>query len=748
MDGVTEEGPADPTEPVSRASEQGVAGPDPAAQPPAIGSGGEPERDVSVQDRSAMDSLDTTGAALALLTLVLAGTGQLFTAREQSLLIGGLAYLGAMLAFAFLARHDAGRRTGFLDCRSEALGTCGGRRAAWRGLAGDVLAGLRGLPATIAAAPLRSTTIAIAFGLAAVIFGLLVRRRDGLVSFWDAFGLWLLALLLFGLAAARPERLRAGLNLRAWLGRHRQALVEAGLLLLLALVLRLANLGHWPDVFGGDEGMVSEIGRDLLASRQGNMFGSAWAHGNLYYYVLGLSLRLPFDPVIAARLPSAIGGALAIPMVYLAGRQLFGRGVGLVAALLIATSHMHIHLSRMAFCHGCDATTAALAMLAMARGLIRREPLWMVLGGIVLGLAQYGYVGGRLVDLVLAAWVASLFLFDPGWLRGRLGLLLTAFGAALITATPAIYWASFRRGDYLARVGSVGLLDGTPLAEQAARLGTSVPGLLAGQLKNAVLELVAYPAVMFYTAEIPMLDGITSMLVLLGLALSIVAWRCRWLRLPALLVWGGLAVFTMATGQGQAYRVGGILAGCALLAALTLVTLGQAGLGGLGLPRRAPALAIGAVVAVIAAYNLNYYFRDFLPSCRFTDERTGSASIVSRYLVAEAGAETILAFTDPDYDLAVFPSVRFLTGRSVVALAALGPEDPRPGQPGAGQRIFALPPETSDLAAASEGVRPVWVVAGPSRAALVDALAAAEPGGERVTLRRCEKVVGELYRLP
>lgn len=64
------------------------------------------------------------------------------------------------------------------------------------------------------------------------------------------------------------------------------------------------------------------------------------------------------------------------------------------------------------------------------------------------------------------------------------------------------------------------------------------------------------------------------------------------------------------------------------------------------------------------------------------------------------------------------------------------------------QRIYALPPETSDLAAASEEARPVWVVAGPSRAALVDALAASEPGGERVTLRRCEKVVGELYRVP
>ncbi len=494
--------------------------------------------------------------------------------------------------------------------------------------------------------------------------------------------------------------------------------------------------------------MVSEIGRDLLASRQGNMFGSAWAHGNLYYYVLGLSLRLPFDPVIAARLPSAIGGALAIPMVYLAGRQLFGRGVGLVAALLIATSHMHIHLSRMAFCHGCDATTAALAMLAMARGFVRREPLWMVLGGIVLGLAQYGYVGGRLIDLVLAAWVVSLFLFDPGWLRGRLGLLLTAFGAALITATPAIYWAGFRRGDYLARVGSVGLLDGTPLTEQAAQLGTSVPGLLAGQVKNAVLELVAYPAVMFYTAEIPMLDGLTSMFLLLGLALSIVAWRCRWLRLPALLIWGGLAVFTMATGQGQAYRVGGVLAGCTLLAAVALVTLGKVGLGGLGLPRRTPALAIGMVVALVAAYNLHYYFRDFLPSCRFTDERTGSASILSRYLLAHSDDETVLALTEPDYDLAVFPSARFLTGRNVVPLSALAPQEPRPGQAGAGQRIYALPPETADLADATEGIHPVWVVAGPSRTAMVDALASAVPGGERVTLRRCEKVVAELYRVP
>src|SRR5439155_13923762 len=46
------------------------------------------------------------------------------------------------------------------------------------------------------------------------------------------------------------------------------------------------------------------------------------------------------------RLPSAIAGALTLPIVYGLGREMFGRTQGLIAALLMALSAVHLNYSQ------------------------------------------------------------------------------------------------------------------------------------------------------------------------------------------------------------------------------------------------------------------------------------------------------------------------------------------------------------------------------------------------------------------
>jgi hypothetical protein len=88
-------------------------------------------------------------------------------------------------------------------------------------------------------------------------------------------------------------------------------LTGLGIILFIAFVVCFYKLGVIPRILNGDEG---------------------WLGVNAY------SLRL---------LP-AIGGTLAIPAIYLLGRQISNHRIGLIAAILLAFSQTHIHFSRTA----------------------------------------------------------------------------------------------------------------------------------------------------------------------------------------------------------------------------------------------------------------------------------------------------------------------------------------------------------------------------------------------------------------
>jgi 4-amino-4-deoxy-L-arabinose transferase-like glycosyltransferase len=547
----------------------------------------------------------------------------------------------------------------------------------------------------------------------------------------------------------RPQRYIGRGRFIAELRRHRWALADAGLLLLLALALRLPALATWPDVLSGDEGMVANIARDLMASRLGNVFGSSWAHSTLYYYTLGVSLQTFADPVLGLRLTGALGGALAVPATYLAGRQLFDRRVGLVAGVLLAASHMHIHLSRIPFWHASDALTAAVAMFGLARGLARRDPAWMAVSGVALGLAQYGYVGGRLIDLVVVVYLGLLILIHPRFIRDRLGTLAAMAGAALIVAAPMMYWALFRTGDYFARINSVGLLQTSSLAERAASAGVTPWQIVLNQWRDAWMAVVAYPAAMFYDAHIAMLDSLWAAFLVLGFIVALWRWRDWRMLLPVLQLVGGLALLAFALVPGVAvYRASGILAACAILAGVAVVVLVQAGFDGLQLGQRTPWVVGLILVVMIAGYNLNYYFREHLPNCRYMDQATGNASVVADFIRRRTGTDTVFAQTEADYRLDSYPSVLFLTRRQPVALASMPPDTPAPGATGSAERIYLISRDAPDLLGAIGPVRPAWVVVGPTSVAALDGLERVVPGGERVALERCGQSVAEAYRLP
>jgi uncharacterized membrane protein len=606
---------------------------------------------------------------------------------------------------------------------------------------------------TVRAAPIRTAAVLIAFGLSVLGFYRLHTRTDLFASYWDIFALWTASLALYLLAVVQPWHLLSPRRLQAWLRVHHQALLDAGILLAFALLFRLPNLAHWPDVMGGDEGEIGNRARYMITDlhAHGNMFGSAWAYGLLYYLMHSLPVIALNGGPAAVRLPDAILGSLAAPLTYLAGRQLFDRRVGLIAGTLVCASAIDIVASRTAYGHALDVTLAAFVIFTFVRGLDRQDVRWLALAGLGLGMAQYVYVGSRLTDLLIASYVVALLIVDRPLVRRNLAGIAIAFGAALITAAPMIHWAITHPGDYMARANATGLTASITRGDVPMPPGTWTVIWLQ-QLRAAFMAPFAYPASLLYNLSVPMLDRAWATFFLVGLLYGIWQLKDRRYLLLVLHVAWGLALMTLGTYVANAaYRELGVLVSFAILAAVALLLVIDLGLGDWLRSARTRNLLAGVVVVITVGVNLHYFFFDYLPHCRYMDPGTAAASVTATYLAANANGADVFTLTEPDYRMDVYPSVEYLTHRKAWQFDQLRLNQvPEPGQPGSTGNIYVLPKATTSeqLLLRAQSSRPVVVIVSGSRATDLDAYVDRYPDGTRDTLIRCGQVIAEVYRRP
>ncbi|MBO9370869.1 MAG: glycosyltransferase family 39 protein, partial [Chloroflexi bacterium] len=128
------------------------------------------------------------------------------------------------------------------------------------------------------------------------------------------------------------------------------AFIFAGtLILLLAAALRLPALGQVPPGLYHDEAYYGLDAVDILQGRLQVYFPANNGREPLFIYLaagtIGLLGRSPF----ALRLTSAFVGLLTIAATAAAGRALFSRRVGLLAAAILSVTLWHVHLSRVGF---------------------------------------------------------------------------------------------------------------------------------------------------------------------------------------------------------------------------------------------------------------------------------------------------------------------------------------------------------------------------------------------------------------
>ncbi len=301
-------------------------------------------------------------------------------------------------------------------------------------------------------------------------------------------------------------------------------------------------------------------------------------------------LGLPIN-YLTLKISTALIGMLAIPAMYVAGRELGGAPLGLIAAALCAWSKWPTLGARRGLTFAWAVFPAALFLAALLRYMRRGDRASVLSAGFWLGLGQYGYNAFKIVPAMVPI-AFGVSLFDSRWRgrRGRLvrdGLLLTA--TSLLVFLPLLQYMLQRPQDFwyraMTRAGSQERpLPGSPLA------------LFAGNLQRMALafHFRGDEAWINTVTEDPFLDPVTGALLLGGLLVAAVRALRGSRRWAVVLV--SLFVLTLASTLALAFPVENPGINRAAVAMPSVLVL--AGLPAAWLIRRARVAGRGAKAAV------------------------------------------------------------------------------------------------------------------------------------------------------
>lgn len=249
---------------------------------------------------------------------------------------------------------------------------------------------------------------------------------------------------------------------------------EAAAAAVIALLLLVAGSGEVP-LLGRDEPRFAQAAREMLAGGELVVptFGGRERYDKpiLVYWCTAASYALFGVSERAARLPSALAGALTVALVAASARRRWGRGGGLLAgALLTASFAFHVQA------RACTADLVMLlpttvAMLALER-LVVGDGGWREALTLWIGLALATLAKGPIGPAVALATGIALWALGREWRRLDLalaaGLLLAGWwrlGPVVLLAPAAIAVVSALRSPAArAGLGRLRWWWGLPLA--------------------------------------------------------------------------------------------------------------------------------------------------------------------------------------------------------------------------------------------------------------------------------------------
>jgi mannosyltransferase len=168
--------------------------------------------------------------------------------------------------------------------------------------------------------------------------------------------------------------------------------------------LRLDRLGAQGLWF--DEADMVTLAQQPFGTLLRNL-GAAGQNGPLYTLFLHVWMMIFGISEVSVRLPSALAGAAAIPLIYLLGRAIHGPKLGLYAAGILALSPYQHWYAQEAKMYALIVLTTIVSTLALVRADRLDRPRSWIIYVVVTTLALYLHVLTALVIVAQAAWLVG-----------------------------------------------------------------------------------------------------------------------------------------------------------------------------------------------------------------------------------------------------------------------------------------------------------------------------------------------------
>ena len=280
--------------------------------------------------------------------------------------------------------------------------------------------------------------------------------------------------------------------------------------------------------------------------------------------------------------------------------------------------------------------------------------------------------------------------------------------------------------EFLNRLAQNGTFQSGWLDVTIQSTGQSAATILFGRVVHAFMALIYYPAFDFYGSPVPMLTVVSSVLFLIGLAISLVRTRLREYLLLNGYFWGAtfsVGLFAIPP-SADSYRMLMAFPAALIMCAIGLDQALEIFGIGWGNAKKAYAASVSVVLLSLLVLNMWTYFGDFAGQCRFGGNLAGRfASYLGSYVRTVESESSVYLLSDGQFFYGSHASTDFLSQLRPI----INHPDPI-------DSLHAINGET--------------IIANPDRIQELEEWVRLNPGGEVHYVYDCKNTILMAYQVP
>jgi 4-amino-4-deoxy-L-arabinose transferase-like glycosyltransferase len=291
-------------------------------------------------------------------------------------------------------------------------------------------------------------------------------------------------------------------------------------ILALGAFYRLYKIERVPLEMGCDLPHIYNNVRLILRSEFPIFFPSHPGREGLFFYLAAPVCRLFGLRHTTIKLAGALVGIVTLPVVYLLGRELFDREVGIYASAFLSMSHWHMIMTRTGYRASSLPLVLAMMWYFLVRAFKTHRRWFYALAGFLFGLGFYTYNAFMVAPLMvlglfIVAWLTEGRSFVKQWTNALSFALV-----ALYTVIPLSRYIHDHPRSYIYRAG-------TRITNMEKEMPGHLLRVFLSNLRKTIL-MFNYRGDSVFASNIPghrQLAFSAAMLFVLGLAYLLWHWR-------------------------------------------------------------------------------------------------------------------------------------------------------------------------------------------------------------------------------